>query len=272
LRWGFVPAEALHGRGLGDEYTVTLTAGAEAGSRPYAPVVAPEGLVGMVQTVDPSMSQAIVWAHPDFRVSAMAADGNAFGIVKAHQGAGAARWLLEMSGVPFRQQLKPGALIVSSGLGGTYPRGIPVGTVLEEMKTSEGWARTYLLRPAVQPSDITTVMILLPGRVQAGVDGTWKPPVDTTPKPVKRAVVDSTATAIPSVPGAGQPIVPPAAAPGAIGTAPVVPLDSLGRPIRRRRRVLLDSTGAPIRPAAPTTPPPAAAPAPAAKAPPTERE
>ena len=33
------------------------------------------------QTVDPTMSLAILWTHPDFRVSAMSADGSAFGIV-----------------------------------------------------------------------------------------------------------------------------------------------------------------------------------------------
>ncbi len=84
LGWGFVPAEALHSRALGEEFTITLTRGAQAGVRPFSPVVAPEGLVGMVETVDPTMSLAIIWAHPDFRVSAMAADGSAFGIVQAH--------------------------------------------------------------------------------------------------------------------------------------------------------------------------------------------
>ena len=47
-------------------------------------MVAPEGVVGVVQTVDPTMSLAILFAHPDFRVSAMSADGSAFGIVQPH--------------------------------------------------------------------------------------------------------------------------------------------------------------------------------------------
>ncbi len=171
LKWGFVPAEALQGRDIGEEYTVTLSAGSNAGVRVFSPVVAPEGLAGMVKTVDPTMSIAIVWAHPDFRVSAMAEDGSAFGIVAAHEGSDPERYLLEMRGVPVHSTLKPGTLIVSSGLGSTFPRGIPVGTVLGELKTSELWARTYLLRPAVMPQDMSTVMILLPQRPAAGVDG-----------------------------------------------------------------------------------------------------
>lgn len=174
LKWGFVPAEALEGRDIGEEYTVTLSAGSNAGVRVFSPVVAPEGLAGMVKTVDPTMSIAIVWAHPDFRVSAMAEDGSAFGIVAAHEGSDPERYLLEMRGVPLRSTLKPGTLIVSSGLGSTFPRGIPVGTVLGEAKTSEQYAHTYLLRPAVMPQDMSTVMVLLPQRIQAGVDGVWQ--------------------------------------------------------------------------------------------------
>ena len=174
LRWGFVPAEVLQGRGVGEEYTVVLSAGSQAGILPFSPVVAPEGLVGMVKSVDPTMSIAIVWAHPDFRVSAMAVDGGAFGIVGAHLGDEPESYLLEMRGVPMRSTLKPGALIVSSGLGGTFPRGIPVGTVIAEMKTSELWARTYLLRPAVAPADVSDVMVLLPARTTAGVQTVWK--------------------------------------------------------------------------------------------------
>ncbi len=174
LRWGFVPAEVLQGRGVGEEYTLVLSAGSKAGILPFSPVVAPEGLVGMVKSVDPTMSIAIAWAHPDFRVSAMAVDGGAFGIVGAHLGGEPERYLLEMRGVPMRSNLKPGALIVSSGLGGTFPRGIPVGTVIAEMKTSELWARTYLLRPAVAPADVSNVMVLLPARTTAGVQTVWK--------------------------------------------------------------------------------------------------
>lgn len=173
LRWGFVPAEALFSRSPGEEYTVVLSAGSRSGVRAFSPVVASEGLVGMVKTVDPTMSLAIVWPHPDFRVSAQAADGSAFGIVAAHLGEEPDRYLLELRGVPLRTSLQPGTLIVSSGLGGVYPRGIPIGVVVRELRTSEVWANTYLLRPSVLPADISTVMVLNPQRSGAGVDGVW---------------------------------------------------------------------------------------------------
>jgi len=174
LKWGFVPAEALHGRGVRDAYSVILSAGSNAGASRLSPVVAPEGLVGVVERVDPTMSQAILWTHPDFRVSAMSEDGSTFGIVQAHLGGGPNRFLMEMRGVSFRTELKAGMLIVSAGLGGTYPRGIPIGVVLSELKTPESWARTYILRPSVSPSDVNSVMILRPDRVAEGVEGVWQ--------------------------------------------------------------------------------------------------
>ena len=183
VKWGFVPAEALSGRGRAEDFTVTLSAGSKAGVRERSLVVAPEGIVGLVQTVDPSMSLAILFAHPDFRVSAMSADGSAFGIVQPHVTSSSTtqeqafmrseRYLLEMRGVPFRAALKPGAIVYSSGLGGIYPKGIPVGVVLGEIKTPESWARTYILRPAVNPAELNAVMILTPQRAAAGVASVW---------------------------------------------------------------------------------------------------
>jgi rod shape-determining protein MreC len=174
LRWGFIPVEALHGRGVRDETTVILSGGSRAGITRLSPVIAPEGLVGVVDQVDPTMSHAMLWTHPDFRVSAMSPDGSAFGIAQAHLTGATGGYLLELRGVPFRATLKPGSVIISSGWGGVWPRGIPVGTVLQEIKTTEGWARTYLLRPAVNPADVYSVMILTRARVAKGLDGVWQ--------------------------------------------------------------------------------------------------
>ena len=183
MQWGFIPAEALQGRGRAEDFTVTLSAGSRAGVSEKSLVVAPEGVVGVVQTVDPTISLAILFAHPDFRVSAMSADGSAFGIVQPHVTTSSTtqepaflrseRYLLEMRGVPFRATLKPGTIVFSSGLGGVYPKGIPVGIVLAEIKTAEAWARTYLLRPAVNPAELTSVMILTPKRAAAGLLNIW---------------------------------------------------------------------------------------------------
>ncbi len=173
LKWGFIAAEALHGRGVRDESSVILSAGSNAGVQPLTPVVAPEGLVGVVDNVDPTMSHVMLWTHQDFRVSAMSEDGSAFGIVQAHLSSGPGKYLMEMRGVPFRTSVTPGTLIITSGLGGVYPRGIPLGRVISETKTNESWARTYLIQPEVAPADVYSVMILKPERASQGMNNVW---------------------------------------------------------------------------------------------------
>lgn len=177
LDWGFIPAEALHSTAQSEDLvtTLTLTAGSTAGIKRFAPVVAPEGLVGIIQNADPTMSIAILYTHPDFRASAMSADGAATGIMYPHAarvGAGDT-YMLELRGVPTRVTLKPGTVIFTSGLGGVFPRGITIGTVVQEIETAEVWTRTYLVRPAVSPSRVTTVLVLTAQRVTQGTGNVW---------------------------------------------------------------------------------------------------
>src|SRR5689334_21312315 len=178
LRTGFVPAEAVHNAVREDVVTtLTLTAGTRAGIKVYSPVVSPEGVVGLVQTADPSISIAILFSHPDFRASAMSGDGTAFGIVYPHlrQGLGKnGEYLLELRDVPYRTVLTAGTMIYTSGLGGTFPRGIPIGSVLSELKTPEGWVRSYLLQPSVNPAKVNAVMVLTSQRTAQRMDNVWQ--------------------------------------------------------------------------------------------------
>jgi rod shape-determining protein MreC len=183
LEWGFVPAEALHSTAPSEDIvtTMTLTSGSTAGIKQYSPVVAPEGLVGTIYKADPTMSIAILYTNPDFRASATTADGSAFGIIYPHTApiGGANAYMLELRGVPTRVKLAPNTVIYTSGLGGTFPRGITVGTVVDEIKTSEVWTRTYLVRPAVSPSRVSSVLVLTAQRVTQGTGNIWGATVNT---------------------------------------------------------------------------------------------
>lgn len=162
LRTGFVPAQALHRQEYGESHSVLVTVGAKHGVVVRSAVVAPEGLIGEIVGVQNETSTAMLWTHPDYRVSAVSADGRVFGIVEPHLGSGVERFMLELRGVPFRDSLSVGAEIRSSGRGSVFPRGIPIGTVVRDITTQGSYARTYLVRPAVMPADVTVVMVLLP--------------------------------------------------------------------------------------------------------------
>lgn len=164
LGGAFVTAEVLHQAGVTDGLTLVLSAGAAEGVEQLAPVVAARGLVGMVHAVDAHTSVALAWTHPDFRASAMVDGGDVYGIVTARRESAAGE-VMELRGVAYRDQLAPGTRVVTSGLGGVFPRGIPLGTIQGIFSESAGWERTYLLRPAVHPADASHVMILSPARV-----------------------------------------------------------------------------------------------------------
>lgn len=154
-----------------------LAAGSRAGVQPFSPIVSPNGLLGMVKTVDPTMSIAILWSHPDFRVSAMTEDESAYGIVAAHLEDEDGRNLLELRGVPIRSALEPGTVVWSSGVGGVFPRGIPIGTVIGEARNpAEVWARTYIVKPAVNPAQVDAVMVLHPERGDDSLKVVWDSP------------------------------------------------------------------------------------------------
>lgn len=172
--WGYVAAEALPGVRLAAPATRLLSAGARDSIAPMAPVVTADGVAGLVATVDAQSAVMLTWAHPDFRLSAMSADGSAMGIVTAHLSARGGQGLLELTGVPFRTLLAPGTLVVSSGLGGVFPAGVPIGRVLRVLSDEGGWVRSYLVEPSVPVARIGVVLVLLAPRVQAGLDSLWR--------------------------------------------------------------------------------------------------
>jgi cell shape-determining protein MreC len=180
LQMGFVPAEALHSTAPipSEEIvtTITLTAGSTAGVKRYNPVVSMDGLVGEIKNADPTTSVAILLSDPDLHVSAMSGDGSAFGIVYPHQGTArgtTSGYLLELRGVPTRIVLAPGTMLYTSGLGGVFPRGIAVGSVVQRLPTNEVWTNTYLVRPAVNPAHLTAVMVLTAQRSTQGLGNVW---------------------------------------------------------------------------------------------------
>jgi len=160
LAGGYVSAEILHQPEPTNPLSFVVSAGRREGVRPLSAVVSPEGLVGLVAAVDDHTSVVLSWAHPEFRASAIAADGSVVGIAAPHGADGPGVWLLELQGVLYRQQVPAGTVIVTSGLGGVFPRGIPIGTVVGPAGEAKGWGRTYLVRPAVHPAALSHVMIL----------------------------------------------------------------------------------------------------------------
>jgi rod shape-determining protein MreC len=178
----FVPAQVLRVGLAGTEGRFLIDAGTVDGIAVGSPVVAPEGLIGVVVSVDANSAEAIDWSHGDFRVSAMTADGEAYGIVEASRGRSREEDALRLTGAPFHSDIRPGTAIVTSGRGQLYPRGIPIGTVLGIEEADTGWRKSYLIRPAVRPEAARQVLVGRVGESGTDVADVWQVtvPPDTT--------------------------------------------------------------------------------------------
>lgn len=153
------PATAIRPGTPGSESMFILDSGARDRIGARAPVVTREGLAGVVREVRENTAIGMDWTHPDFSVSGMTADGLVFGLVESRRGEFREADRLILVDTRFSAELEPGTEIVTSGLGGTYPRGIPIGRV-EALAEAEGaWRKDYWLEPFVDVGSITHVLV-----------------------------------------------------------------------------------------------------------------
>jgi rod shape-determining protein MreC len=157
----YVAGEVLHQAIATDGKTLLLDVGRSDLVSEFDPVVSPEGLIGMVLTSAERSSIVMTWAHPEFRVSAYTVGGNASGVVAPSLSTVGGEGALEFRGVPYRDSVPAGTLVLSSGLGGVYPKGIPVGTVTGVVREQAGWERVYRLLPAANPGSVAHVLVLV---------------------------------------------------------------------------------------------------------------
>jgi rod shape-determining protein MreC len=214
----FVPAEVVHIPRSAEGY-FQLTAGTEQGIAPGASIVGAQGLVGRVLEVDRNVAFGIDWMNPEFRASAMTVEGDVYGIVVPRRIEGEP--LLVLTGTPRHVELEPGTLIVTSGHGGVFPRGIPVGTVVGLESQEVDWQRNYVIRPLVSPSEMTYVLVL--GGEERTLEGrdlaqSWGIRIPEPPPPPDPALVAAAAPVSATPPAAaaesepqllGTPIQPP---------------------------------------------------------------
>ncbi len=163
----FLPAQVLRIGARGAESTFMIDVGADHGVVVGGPVLAPEGLIGMVWGVDAKFAQVIDWTHPEFRAAAMTADGETYGLVEPKRGRFREEDLLVLTGAPFHSDIRPGTRIVTSGRGEQFPRGVPIGTVTGIDDADTGWRKSYLVRPVARPEGLIHVLV---GRATGSVD------------------------------------------------------------------------------------------------------
>ena len=97
----------------------------EGKARPDQPVLAPQGLVGRVVRVAGPYAKVQLVTDRAAAVGALIARTRRQGVARG-SGSGA----LVLDYVPLQVDVRPGDRVLTAGIDGVYPRGIPVGTVV----------------------------------------------------------------------------------------------------------------------------------------------
>jgi rod shape-determining protein MreC len=124
------------------------------------PVVTLEGLIGKTVDVGRSASEVMLFSHPEFSASAMLVGGDhlEYGVVRAAPNGEVELFL------PLRSGSEPGDRIVTSGYGGTFPRGIPIGTVERGREDQRlGLQKIDVVNPVVDLGSVGAAFVLRRG-------------------------------------------------------------------------------------------------------------
>ncbi len=195
----YAPASVIRPGTPGSESMFMLDVGTRDGVSKDSPVIMGGGLLGKVRAAQGTNSTAMDWTHPQFWAGAMTEDGVIYGFVEASPSRLREADRLLLNGIPFHQELEPGVALVTSGSGGVYPRGIPIGEVIEESDAREGWSRSYWLRPFVSPGEATHVQVLVSSGVEFTGANSWLEGRPVVPSPAREsdeAAEDSPSTEV----------------------------------------------------------------------------
>ncbi|HVI58585.1 MAG TPA: rod shape-determining protein MreC [Luteimonas sp.] len=135
---------------------LVLDAGSSSGVRQGQSVIDAGGLVGQIIEVTPTTATVLLLTDPDHAVPVLVGRNGvrlvAYGRGRSDQ--------LELSNIPLSADVKVGDAIITSGLGGRFPPGFPVGTVVSLHPDDSRAFLVATLKPAAQLDRGRDVLLL----------------------------------------------------------------------------------------------------------------
>lgn len=113
--------------------TILVDRGTLSGALEDTPVLSPEGVVGRIYRAGLTVSTVLLLIDPSSRVAVVGRDNRAAGIV---YGMGADEKLV-VKYVGLTSSIEPNEILITSGMDGVYPKGLPVARVTS-VKREEG--------------------------------------------------------------------------------------------------------------------------------------
>lgn len=162
--------------------TLTLDVGSKNGVEPYMAVVSQGGLVGVTYEVEDYKCQVRCIISTDCTVAALIQSTRDQGSIKGTMGVNGEP-MCRMYYLPDNAIARPGDVIVTSGVGLEFPKGIPIGEVRESTRGMEDNKSYVVVEPIVdfQHLEYVTVYRYKPAYAeeaqsrQTGVQATLEP-------------------------------------------------------------------------------------------------
>ncbi len=136
--------------------TLVVDRGSADGLAEGMPVVAAGGVVGRLVKVAPQSSRVLLLTDHASAIAALVQRSRARGVVR---GAGGGRCSLEFT--VRDEDVKVGDTVISSGVGGVFPKGLPIGEVTMVKKGEYGVFQTIEVRPTVNLGKLEEMLVLV---------------------------------------------------------------------------------------------------------------
>jgi rod shape-determining protein MreC len=161
---GFETAGAnVIGSGADPEFrTITIDKGTNDGLRADMAVIAPAGVVGRVLMPTSRAAKVQLLIDRDAAAGVMVERSRASGVVTgmgSTEEFGFTAGLVELNYVPGSADVKKGDRVVTSGIDGIYPKGLPVGEIQSTERVAGQWR--IRVRPTVDFSSLEAVLVVL---------------------------------------------------------------------------------------------------------------
>lgn len=141
--------------------SVQIDLGSRDGLRVNLPVLTPEGLVGRVAGVSFDHAQVLLVGDPNCRVAALVENENRDNGVVGPAGP-LENDLAVLSYLPRGAAPKPGQAVLTSGLGGVFPKGLLLGKIVDAQAVEYGLYLEARVKLAANLNALEEVWVLLP--------------------------------------------------------------------------------------------------------------
>ena len=141
--------------------TVQIDLGSRDGLRGNLPVLTTDGLVGRISSVGLTRSQVVLLGDPNCKVSARVENETRdTGVIGASGPLD--REFVQLGFLSRNANLKPGQNVATSGEGGIFPKGIPIGKIVDVQATDSGLRTEAQVKLATNLSALEEVWVMFP--------------------------------------------------------------------------------------------------------------